>query len=73
MINLHLKNPRTGFHLDVLNKSAHYMKLINSKPEVDTTWGKGGLAKPTRSRMARSLDQSRNQDNLRLMAKIVSI
>lgn len=73
MINPLLKNPRTGFHSDVLDRSAHYMKLLHSKPEVDHCWGKGELSRPSRSRLARSVEYSRNEDNIRLMSKIVNI
>lgn len=73
MINPLLKNPRTGFHQDVLNRSSHYMKVINSKPEVDNFWNKGELRVPSKSRIQRSSEYYKNEDNLRLMSKIFTI
>lgn len=49
------------------------MRLINSKPEVDNSWGKIGHRVPTRSRLGRSLEQSKDYENLMLMNKIMNI
>lgn len=36
MINPLIKNCRTGFHDDILNRTSHYKKLLSTKPKVDT-------------------------------------
>ena len=36
MINPHIKNCRTGFHDDILNRTAHYKKLLESKAKTNT-------------------------------------
>ncbi len=36
MINPLIKNCRTGFHDDILNRTSHYKKLLSTKAKVDT-------------------------------------
>jgi hypothetical protein len=73
MINPHIKNKRTGFHEDILNRSAHYMKLINSRAAVDSVWTKGSLKAPLRNNVQECVEISRAENNLRLMNKILNI
>jgi hypothetical protein len=74
IINPHIKNKRTGVQQDVQDRSSHYGKLLSTKACIDNTWHKGDLRiLPARSHMQRSLELTRNEENLRLMSKIVSI
>ncbi len=36
MINPLIKNCRTGFHDDILNRTSHYKKLLSTKSKIDT-------------------------------------
>jgi hypothetical protein len=35
MINPLIKNCRTGFHDDILNRTSHYLRLLQSKSTID--------------------------------------
>ena len=71
MINPHLANQRTGYHLDIFNKSAHYLRLLNSKPIVDSVWSPGEYQMPTKGKMLKSLEMSR--ENRKIVDKVQEI
>ena len=33
-MNPFIKNPRTAFHDDILNRTAHYCRLLSTKPTI---------------------------------------
>jgi hypothetical protein len=40
MINPLIKNCRTGFHDDILNRTSHYKKLLETKSKIDNQMDK---------------------------------
>jgi hypothetical protein len=63
MINPHIKNQRTGVHLDIQNRSSHYLKLINTKPCVDNSWGRDQKALSSLQKMRKSLELPSSDQN----------
>lgn len=72
MINPLIKNCRTGFHDDILNRTSHYKKLLESKPKVDNQIDKIYLS-ASNKQINREANSSTEGDNLRIFKKLMTI
>jgi hypothetical protein len=57
----------------VFNRSSHYLKLINSKSKIDSTWAKGSLKAPYKTNVQKCQELTQAEENRRLMRKIIDI
>lgn len=72
MINPLIKNCRTGYQDDILNRNSHYKKLLSTKPKIDNKLDKIYLS-ASNKQMNRELDSNNDEDNLRIFKKLVTI
>jgi hypothetical protein len=72
MINPLIKNCRTGFHDDILNRTSHYKKLLESKPKIDNQIDKIYLS-ASHKQVNREASTIAEEDNLRIFRKLLTI
>lgn len=72
MINPLIKNCRTGFHDDILNRTSHYKKLLESKPKIDNQIDKIYLS-ATHKQVNRETNSNTEEDNMRIFKKLLTI
>jgi hypothetical protein len=72
MINPLIKNCRTGFHDDVLNRTSHYKKLLESRPKIDTQIDRVYLSH-SHKQVGRPNDDGKGEENLRILRKLMAI
>lgn len=72
MINPLIKNCRTGFHDDILNRTSHYNKLLQSKPKVDNQIDKIYLS-VSHKQVNRDPNFISEEDNMRIFRKLLNI
>lgn len=70
-MNPYIKNCRTGFHDDILNRTAHYLKLLTTKSTIANSHPQNYLALLAPNNKAQ--EQARQAANLLLANSLISI
>ncbi len=71
-MNPYIKNCRTGFHDDILNRTSHYLKLLNTKSSITNTHDRNYLFLLKQNR-SKELNEARVSGNLKLMNSLIDI
>lgn len=72
MINPLIKNCRTGFHDDILNRTSHYKKLLQTRPKIDNQLDKIYMS-TSNKQTSKELDLTLGDDNMRIFKKLLAI
>lgn len=71
-MNPYIKNCRTGFHDDILNRTSHYLKLLSSKSSISNRLNHNYLFLLKQNR-SKELNEARVSGNLKLMNSLIDI
>ena len=71
-MNPFIKNCRTGYHDDILNRTSHYLKLLTTKSCLNNRQDNNYLSLLSQN-LKKQSNQQRIRSNLQLMKSLVQI
>jgi hypothetical protein len=71
-MNPFIKNCRTGYHDDILNRTSHYLKLLTTKSCLNNRQDRNYLSLLSQN-LKKQSNQQRIRSNLQLMKSLVQI
>ncbi len=71
-MNPFIKNCRTGYHDDILNRTSHYLKLLTTKSCLNSRQDHNYLSLLSQN-LKKQSNQERIRSNLQLMKSLVQI
>jgi uncharacterized membrane protein YfhO len=71
-MNPYIKNCRTGFHDDILNRTSHYLKLLSTKSSITNRHDHNYLFLLKQNR-SKELNEARVSGNFKLMNSLIDI